>query len=369
VTRDLDGDGTDDICRCEPIQQECDDQTSFPVCDAPCPDPTDICVSRDVDGDGTLDTCLCVPDLPPTCEDQSTLPVCDAPCPPGPVPLVCIHDTLTDECQCVPEEEECEDQGTFPVCDAPCPLATDIWCPNPGEECLPQFFGNTCRCVQSPCDAADFPTCDGTCPDGQACIEDPTMLDCRCEPLEQCDNTHFPTCDGFCPDDEECVHIAGTDLCRCDEKPIKCESADFPQCDGFCPPTPVGGQATCVPGLGGGPCLCLGCIETVPSGNILIKWNSKIDLVWTQEVCAKWYNVYKLTAVRLVDLDLDGLADDYGACDQPMVPIPATVMPGAPASGLAEFVLVTAENFFGEGTMGYNSSLPSKERPNLTPCP
>ena len=124
-----------------------------------------------------------------------------------------------------------------------------------------------------------------------------------------------------------------------------------------------------MPGLAGGPCLCLACVGTVPSGNIHVTWDSKVDLVWTQEVCAKWYNVYKLTAVRLRDLDGDGLADDYGACDRPMVPIPATVMPGAPAPGLAEFILVTAENFHGEGTMGYSSATPPKERPNHTPCP
>ena len=49
------------------------------------------------------------------------------------------------------------------------------------------------------------------------------------------------------------------------------------------------------------------------------------------------------------------------------VPLPEANVPGTPPVGFVDFFLVTAENFAGEGTMGYNSA--GVERPNLTPCP
>ena len=76
-----------------------------------------------------------------------------------------------------------------------------------------------------------------------------------------------------------------------------------------------------------------------------------------------------MTAAKLTDSDGDGLADDYGACDQPDLGLPEASIPSSPSSGLTDYFLVTAENFAGESTMGYNSATPARERPNLTPCP
>ncbi len=63
-------------------------------------------------------------------------------------------------------------------------------------------------------------------------------------------------------------------------------------------------------------------------------------MAWTAEPCATIYNVYQVTAQRLVDTDLDGLADDYGSCFLPDLPSPQMTDMGDPPVG---FVVAAAD--------------------------
>ena len=69
----------------------------------------------------------------------------------------------------------------------------------------------------------------------------------------------------------------------------------------------------------------------------------------------------------MLDLDSNGLADDYGACLQPDIIGLQTDDFADPGPGRMFTYLVTAENGVGEGGMGTNSS--GAQRPNLAPCP
>lgn len=94
-------------------------------------------------------------------------------------------------------------------------------------------------------------------------------------------------------------------------------------------------------------------------------WSSKTQLVWDPQPLAS-YNLYRLSAVSLIDGNGDGVADDYGDCFLPDIASPAGVDVSNPVSGSVHFYLVTAEDATGEGTLGNASN--GLERPNLFPC-
>ena len=105
----------------------------------------------------------------------------------------------------------------------------------------------------------------------------------------------------------------------------------------------------------------------LPSDDIKLFFVSKIDLAWTVGPCAQKWNLYRETAARLVDGNGDRLADSYGQCFRPDLPMPQTIDQSDPPLHQTHYYLVTAENTFGEGGLGYNSEL--LERPNLSACP
>ncbi len=109
--------------------------------------------------------------------------------------------------------------------------------------------------------------------------------------------------------------------------------------------------------------------NAAPDGDFLLSWSSNTDLQWNPSICATSYNVYRLTAARMPDVDGDGLADDYGTCDLPGLETPQAVMPGTPAPSLCDYILVTGKNVVGESALGDNGAAAPVERPNVAPCP
>jgi len=90
-------------------------------------------------------------------------------------------------------------------------------------------------------------------------------------------------------------------------------------------------------------------------------------MVWWKNPCAIWYNVYKITAPRLLDADHDGVAEEYGLCSQPHLDSNQMMDQTSPPPGQTSYYVVTGGNLLGEGSMGYASNgLP---RPNVAPCP
>jgi hypothetical protein len=293
--------------------------------------------------------CRCEP-VP--CE-LSTAPICDGPCP-DPTQVCFFVDSL-NACRCLPSDVVC-DLSPYPACDGDCP---------PGTVCVPDPLGSErCLCEPIPCEQSFFPICDGDCPPGTVCVEDPAGDDqCVCQPLIACDETFFPACDGACPPLEQCVNVAGTDNCRCEPIPDPlCRDSLFPLCDGFCPP-----DERCTPGDPGAPCQCLPCRVVVPDDDIEIFFSSKTLLEWTGGTCAVTFNVYRAILPRPVDGDLDGLADDYGSCFLFGLALPQATDLTSPGMGMMHTYLVTGKNPAGEGSLGYTSAL--LERPNLAPCP
>jgi hypothetical protein len=98
-----------------------------------------------------------------------------------------------------------------------------------------------------------------------------------------------------------------------------------------------------------------------------VGWASKSVIVWNYVPCADYYNLYKKTTLSLSDLDGDGVAENYGSCDQQGQTDNLAPDSMIPPPGLGSFYIVTPENDVGEGTMGYASN--GRERPNLSPCP
>jgi hypothetical protein len=90
-------------------------------------------------------------------------------------------------------------------------------------------------------------------------------------------------------------------------------------------------------------------------------------LTWTGGTCATRFNVYRSTVPRLLDADMNGLADDYGTCFLPDLLVSQAMDASNPPASFMHTYLVTGENAVGEGGMGYASNL--LQRPNLTPCP
>ena len=387
-------------CDCLPIP--CD-QSPFPDCDGDCP-PGLECVD---DGNQGCD-CLPIP-----C-DQSPYPDCDGDCPPG---MECVDDG-NQGCDCQPIP--C-DQTPWPDCDGDCPPgeickegpALDCACqpaqcdetfwPNcngdcpMGQVCELNAAGD-CECVDpTPCDQTFYPNCLGECPPGEQCLNVEGSDECFCTDLEQCVGTLFPTCGDLCPPGTTCQPIAGSDLCDCVEIG-PCKETFFPNCEGDCPPgqncTKVPGTNSCFcvgfltactaspfPSCAGAcpinsvckkdpvdlDCECKPCLIAEPSDDIKLFFVSQVDLAWTVGPCAQKWNLYRETAARLVDGNGDRLADSYGTCFRPDLPMPETVDHSTPPVGQTHFYLVTAENTVGESGLGYNSE--SFERPNTAPCP
>jgi hypothetical protein len=98
-----------------------------------------------------------------------------------------------------------------------------------------------------------------------------------------------------------------------------------------------------------------------------VTWAGKSVIVWPWGPCADWYNLYKLTTAQMTDLDGDGIADDYGSCQQPDLVLNEAPDSTVPLAGSAGFYLVSGENTVGEGTFGFASN--GGERPNAKPCP
>jgi hypothetical protein len=78
---------------------------------------------------------------------------------------------------------------------------------------------------------------------------------------------------------------------------------------------------------------------------------------WDPHPCAERYNVYSYRAVRFSDANADGLADDYGGCFAGNLNSALVTDSQVPPAGVVQFYTVSAENFSGEGTLGFSSAL------------
>jgi hypothetical protein len=108
-------------------------------------------------------------------------------------------------------------------------------------------------------------------------------------------------------------------------------------------------------------------VIVAPSDAIHIHFATKSHLAWTVSPCALSWHAYRGTARTLQDLDLDGLADNYGLCYQSDLTEPEVMDSSTPPPGFMHYYLVTAVNAVGESSLGYTSG--GGERPNLSPCP
>ena len=246
------------------------------------------------------------------------------------------------------------------------PCIGDVDCPPDGvcvgQLVLANLVGANHSVNQPVCSDALFPECLGDCPAGQVCATNPFTGQCFCmPPAPPCEQGEFPECLGECPPDEICVPDESLGVCRCEPlQPPLCADAIFPECDGACPPGYWCETAN-------NTCECLPCFGNIPGEITGVRWPEKARMIWDPESCANVYNVYRYTAPKLADTDNDGLADDYGSCYQPGLPVTEMVSPANPASGFVDYYLVTGKNMAGEGTLGHTSSF--LIRPNLSPCP
>ncbi|MCP3982247.1 MAG: DNRLRE domain-containing protein [bacterium] len=279
----------------------------------------------------------------PVCDD-SPFPECQGGCPTG---EVCLPDPESDTCTCLPRA--CA-AGPYPECLGQCPA---------GTACVPDTANGLCTCVTTAaCEQSPFPECLGGCAAGETCQPNPETGECLC--VGACEQGPFPECLGGCPAGDVCAPDLLTDECTCVEAPF-C-GVTYPVCDGSCPPDEV-----CVRDFPGQDCICLGCLQVAPGPIGPIEWVGQHRLVWPLSPCALVYNVYRLTAARLEDVNHDGLADDYGSCFQPDLAITEALDTSVPPPDQLHFYLVTGENSFAEGTLGSNSQ--QVPRPNDSPCP
>jgi hypothetical protein len=333
-------------CICDNAVPVCEGLETFPECDAPCP-AGQVCQN-----DGLR--CHCV-DVPVPCE-ESIFPLCTEACPNQ--GEICVPDESFGFWQCLCTSDppnECV-ESLFPNCDLPCPDAN--------EACIPMPEIHDCWCGPKPCADSLFPACEGLCPAGTVCR--PGATACDCVPLA-CADTAYPSCDGNCPQGQDCVAIPGTVACACAGIATACESLAGPVCDAQCSPTPSGLPRSCKPWFGTtGPCHCIACLISKHGVGVLLKWKSKEELVWTQEVCAETYNVYRFSGYRMIDQNQDGLADYYGTCLESGIPGTSLAVSDTPIPGVTDYFVITGVNELGEGPMGFNSN--RVERTNSTPC-
>jgi hypothetical protein len=85
---------------------------------------------------------------------------------------------------------------------------------------------------QAACEYGSSPTCGGSCPQGETCVD--TGTDCVClQDSQECTQTGAPTCPGWCANlADQCLVRGGSCLCL---PPTACE-ATYPTCNGTCPP-------------------------------------------------------------------------------------------------------------------------------------
>jgi hypothetical protein len=86
-----------------------------------------------------------------------------------------------------------------PTCDGTCPS---------GEAC--SWFGGPCSCVPT-CILSGAPTCGGACPTGQVCSQ--VFTGCGCVPSDTCIISQAPACGGTCPTGQTC-RVSGN-VCVC----------------------------------------------------------------------------------------------------------------------------------------------------------
>ncbi len=115
-------------------------------------------------------------------------------------------------------------------------------------------------------------------------------------------------------------------------------------------------------------CQCKPCLVVNPNDDILVKFSAaKDELRWSTAECALTYNTYRGEGPLLLDVDRDGLADDYGSCYQSEVIGTRSPASATPQNGQTHWYLITGENLVGEGSLGTNSQ--GAERPNSAACP
>jgi hypothetical protein len=364
-------------CVCQPIATPCADALG-PECNGACPPDqqcrvdvtTNACFCAPADvpcadakapecaGRCTLDTQICVPgttglgcfcaDVP--C-DLSPFPECGGSCPPG---SSCRVDAAGGACVCAPDIVPCG-QSPYPECDGVCPEPTDVC------DVVPGAVACECRPASLPC-SLSAPLCGGDCPEGEVCLPGGAQ-GCFCAPPpNDCGNSPFPECTGNCPDGSTCRPQFGADRCACEPAPPSCQDSPAPECNGVCP-----SGSFCAVSAAADACDCRPCDPVPPREVQNLLFRDDHTLVWDPVLCADYYNVYRATYKRLPDMDNNGVADDYGMCLYSAVPTTMVVDMDVPALGVIHHYLTTAENIFGEGTMGMTGG--GVTRPNLTPCP
>jgi len=110
------------------------------------------------------------------------------------------------------------------------------------------------------------------------------------------------------------------------------------------------------------------CDTSLPSDAITLAWTSQERFAWNSlRPCDGVFNVYRQTSRKLIDLDNDKLADDYGTCFLTNLTVSEAFDETDPAVGWAHFYLVSGRNAAGEGSLGTNSL--GVAIPNRSPCP
>ena len=329
---DSDMDGIGDLC--DPMVCE---EGEYPVCDGDCPEGL-VCQGS------AIQACECVV---PAC-DQTIWPNCDGNCPQG---QECELNAAGD-CECS-SPIQCS-QTFHPQCDGDCPV---------GEECLNVVGTNHCQCGPSnACVGTLFPTCGDLCPAGMTCQPNTPGSDlCDCVPIGSCKDSFFPNCDGDCPNGTQCVKVPGSNNCTCIGFLNSCSGSPFPSCAGACPLLQV-----CKKDLIGGDCDCKFCLVAKPSVPIQVSWPHKGLVAWAIGPCDEKWNVYRGTG-PFVDIDRNGVADNYGTCFQRDLRVPEALEPGTPLPGQFFYYLVTATNGNGESGLGFVDL--NLERVNTAACP
>lgn len=100
-----------------------------------------------------------------------------------------------------------------------------------------------------------------------------------------------------------------------------------------------------------------------------VRWQDKTRIIWDPYVppCPLLYNVHRIKARVLLDVDGNKVADDSGECFQHDLDDPEATDTDNPPLGFTQFYQVTRENSNGEGPLGpaSNGLVP----PNDHPCP
>jgi len=183
--------------------------------------------------------------------------------------------------------------------------------------------------------------------------------DCTVNVVRPCEDSEFSTCGGECPPLSECLPLSFGGGCFC--APIECGDSEAPECGGVCP-----ADSQCQEAAGSGVCRCVLCNVAVPAGRIDISWTSNTQFTWNRLECAETYNVYRSSQLQFMDLNGDGLADDYGSCFVSETSSTEASDFFVPA-GFFNAYMVVGENRNGEGAIGTNSA--GMPRRVSVPCP